>query len=515
MTTRLRGNAWLNLAVVVCPMIAGAIYTLIAGEDVNWDWQNYHEYNVWAVLKGHYAIDVQPAGFQTYFNPLVYFPVYWLRHGLTAPWGMAIMGAIHGLNLSLIYYFSRIVLGTSASALTLAASVLIALTGPMSVSEVGTSFSDILTALPVIAGFLLIVSDATALPWRILLAGLLIGASVGLKLTNVVYAAGAAAALLLATNPLSAIVCLAIGGAAGTAATGGAWSLMLWREMGNPVFPLFNGIFQSREIQPINILDLQFKPHGYLDALAYPFYWLVGDHRSSEFAFRDARFALVTVFIPIAAVARIIRRKKIFTRRDIMFFVIFAVSYVAWLNLFSIQRYAVVLELLCGPLIVLLLVRLVSAFKGTDEGSPKSAGILALGVAAAIALWSQPGDWWRRPWSQPYRPDLSALTQPATYVMLDKPFGYLATLLPQTSRFYQLGDIASPVIPGGKFDQRIREGLADQLPGGVWSLHLRERAPRAHLLDAYGLTADTSRPCVNIDGPTASSDIVACPLIRK
>ncbi|MBX9711072.1 MAG: hypothetical protein K2X60_08565, partial [Xanthobacteraceae bacterium] len=170
MTTRLRGNAWMNLAVIVCPMIAGAIYTLIAGEDVNWDWQNYHEYNVWAVLKGHYDIDVQPAGFQTYFNPLVYFPVYWLRHALAAPYGLAVIGAVHGLNLSLIYYFSRVILGHSTSALTLAASVLIALVGPMTISEVGTSFSDILTALPIIAGFLLIVSEDGAKRPRILLA---------------------------------------------------------------------------------------------------------------------------------------------------------------------------------------------------------------------------------------------------------------------------------------------------------------------------------------------------------
>ena len=36
-----------------------------------------------------------------------------------------------------------------------------------------------------------------------------------------------------------------IGGAVGAVATGGAWSLMLWREMGNPIFPL-STLFQSR-----------------------------------------------------------------------------------------------------------------------------------------------------------------------------------------------------------------------------------------------------------------------------
>ncbi|MDF0582320.1 hypothetical protein [Bradyrhizobium yuanmingense] len=59
---KLRGNAVAAIAVIVCSMLAGALYTLAMGEDVNWDWQNYHEYNVWAVLNGRYGIDVVAPG---------------------------------------------------------------------------------------------------------------------------------------------------------------------------------------------------------------------------------------------------------------------------------------------------------------------------------------------------------------------------------------------------------------------------------------------------------------------
>jgi hypothetical protein len=79
-TPSLQTNILVPMAVALGSLLAGAIYTWFAGEDVNWDWQNYHEYNVWAVLNGRYAIDALPAGFQTYFNPTVYFPVYYLRH---------------------------------------------------------------------------------------------------------------------------------------------------------------------------------------------------------------------------------------------------------------------------------------------------------------------------------------------------------------------------------------------------------------------------------------------------
>ena len=174
MIASLRGNA-LPIAITIGSLCAGAIYTWFAGEDVNWDWQNYHEYNVWAVLNGRYDTDALPAGFQTYFNPAVYFPVYFLRHLLPPPSGLLIIGAVHGLNLALVYWLSRVLLQNAATIGAVSASILIAAFGPMTLSEVGTSFSDILTALPVLAGFILILKADRAPAARYLLAGLLLG----------------------------------------------------------------------------------------------------------------------------------------------------------------------------------------------------------------------------------------------------------------------------------------------------------------------------------------------------
>src|SRR3984893_152759 len=144
--------------VIAGSLLAGAAYAWFAGEDINWDWRNYHEYNAFALINGRYDQDVAPAGIQTFLNPLAYLPAYLLRHHVGAPlWGM-MLGAIHGLHLALIYWFSRLVLSGAASGLTLAAAVAIAAFGPMTLSEVGTSFADILTALPVITGVALIMS---------------------------------------------------------------------------------------------------------------------------------------------------------------------------------------------------------------------------------------------------------------------------------------------------------------------------------------------------------------------
>ena len=508
-----RGRLSAPVAITVGSLLAGAIYTWFVGEDVNWDWQNYHEYNVWAVLNGRYDTDAVPAGFQTYFNPVVYFPYYYLRHLLPSPSGLLIMGAVHGLGLALVYFLARLLLGNAASLATVGAAILIAACGPMTLSETGTSFSDILTALPIIAGFTLIVSADGSHRLRYVLAGLLLGAAVGLKLTNVVYALGAAAAVLAAPRPFLATLCLGLGGAVGACATGGAWSLMLWRELGNPIFPLFNAVFQSRELTPFNIMDTQFIPKSIWDALAYPFYWLVGDSRGAEQPFRDARFAVATVLIAAGFVRRLTKPSGMFTRRDIQFLLLFGVSYAAWLGVFSIQRYAVVLELLCAPLIVLLLVRVIAGENAAAGASSVRVDSATTLVALAIALWSQPADWWHRPWSNIYQPTISArLEQPATYFLLDKPVAYIAPLLAPQSRFYQIVDIALPILPDGKFDRRIRAGLADPLPGGVWELHIRGKAHRSELLDRYGLAVDAAKPCVEIEAAQLATALEVCPL---
>lgn len=513
-TTLMQRKALLPIVIALGAMLAGAIYTWFAGEDVNWDWLNYHEYNVWAVLNGRYDIDALPAGFQTYFNPTVYFPIYYLRHFLPLPYSLMIMGAVHGLNLLLIYFLVRALLREAATASAIGAAILIAAVGPMTLSEVGTSFSDILTALPILAGCFLILS-ADGRHGRYVLAGLLLGAAVGLKLTNVVYALGAAAAVLVAARPVLATICLGLGGAMGALAGGGAWGMMLWRELGNPIFPLFNAVFKSSELIPINIMDWQFLPRGMLDALAYPFYWLAGDNRSSEHPFRDARFAVAMVLILIGIGKSLVSRSTIFTRRDVQFLLFFAVSYTAWLGLFSIQRYAIVLELLCAPLIVLLIARCVAG-PAAPAASAMRVNSAMIATALLIALWSQPGDWFRRPWSHAYNPAIAEpLRQPAAYFLLDKPLAYIAPLLPPQSRFYQIADIAMPVMPDGEFDRRIRAGLKSPLPGGAWELHTRGKPVRAQLLERYGLRVDTSRPCVEIEGAQQTMAIEACPLAAR
>jgi hypothetical protein len=503
-------------AVIVGSLLAGALYTWLSGEDINWDWRNYHEYGAFALLSGRFNVDVAPGGFQTFLNPLAYVPAYVLRHGLGAPfWGL-LLGAVHGLNLALVWWISRLLLGTSRTGWAVAASVAIAAFGPMTLSEVGTSFIDVLTALPVLIGLGLMLSAEKRYVARLAAAGLLIGAAVGLKLTNATFLFGAVVSLLALNHPFRKIGTFVLASAAGGLVTGGAWALMLWREFASPTFPYFNSIFRSPEAPRALLADGRFLPHGLLDAMAYPFHWLVGNHPSSEFPFRDPRFAVVIVLLAITIGIGMLRKAQVFRQRDNQFVLFFIAAYGSWLALFAIHRYAIVLELMTAPMIVLLLTRLFETLFDPNAASVSHVrNASAVAVALAIALWTQPADWSRRPWSDPYRPQLAgALATPATYMLLQKPVGYVVPLLPAGSRAYQLADIVMPIVPGGMLDQRIREGLAHPLEGGVRALFLFGDPPRKDLLAAYDLEIDESRDCERIPGADYR-DIAACPLIRK
>ncbi|GLH78774.1 hypothetical protein SSBR45G_36830 [Bradyrhizobium sp. SSBR45G] len=505
--------------VIAGSAIAGAIYAYVVGEDINWDWQNYHDYAGFALVHGRFDLDVAPGGFQSFLNPLIYLLPYVVRHGLETPWWGVALGALHGLNLAVVWWVARVLLDRSADVFALGAAVLIAALSPMTLSEVGTSFADILTAMPILVAVGLIFRDDDERGRRFLIAGLLIGAATGLKLTNATYLIGAGVSLLLVAQPLRALVMFGAGSALAGMVTAGPWALKMMRDFGSPLFPFYNTLFRSPEAPQISIADTRFMPSGVLDALAYPFYWVVGKHPSSEWAFRDPRFAVVIVLLIALILTGLGQRREVLALRDRRLVIFFWISYLLWMLAFSIQRYLMPLELLAAPLIVLLLIRLIDAWRGHAAMalSARSRQAVIVGTAAVIALASQPTDWMRRPWSDPYRPQLAdALLRPATFLLLQKPLGYVTSFLPQGSRVYQLSELVVPIVPGGVLDRRVRNGLAEPLPGGVWALYYAEspadNPPRLDVLNDYALAIDGARRCERIPGADGT-DILACPVI--
>jgi hypothetical protein len=442
------------------------------GQDANWDLRNYHLYSVHAWLTGRMAVDLAPSQLQTWLNPLSHLPAYVLITSVSPVLAGAALGGLAGVNGLLVWLLSRRMAGYASRArfLTAGLATAAALTGSVFISFLGTSFSENLCSPLVLGALLCLVphdeEDAIPSKWGFLGAGVCLGAACGLKLTHLVYAMGMTAALAVLWPfyrlRLQDLARFAAGGIAAFVLVGGYWTAKLWLSFGSPMFPFFNAVFRSPWFEPVNFADTRFLPSSLLHAaVSYPFAWLVGAYPTSELPFREPRFALVAVLLPVATVAAAMRSRSwaSFERRERggwnfwICSVFFSISYLIWLKQFGIQRYVLPLEMLTGVILVLCLLILL---RGAKEVAV-ALGMLVVGAG----LWTQPPNWER----VPYGPDWFGFSfveeaVPTLYVMTGGyPTSYAILHLSPAHRFVRLGG-NMPLEPGQPFGRRAAEIIA-------------------------------------------------------
>lgn len=365
----------------VCWTMAAAV-ALALGRDVNPDLQNYHFYNAYALLNGRWALDLAPAGMHSFLHPGLDLPYYLMTRGpLNAwPWLVTALQAVYfGVLAFVVLAVANLCCHGYARRLT-GGSLLVALlglTGAATLPEVGATQNDVQVGCLVLGALLALLlaagadeNDTRRRATRLrLLAGLLGGAVLALKLTAVVYVPSLAAAAAVAARGgpagrLWSVAVLALGGALGFALVYGPWGWLLWERFGNPFGPFFNDVFRSPWFPPENPRDTTFLPHGIARTLAYPFLWA---HRSEglviEPEMADPRFAVGLSALLVASGTAVWGRLRgrlpavlarcggadHAARRAVWVVMAFvATSYVAWLLSFSILRYAAAIEMLLG-----------------------------------------------------------------------------------------------------------------------------------------------------------------------
>lgn len=382
-------------AAVLCFTALNAVLCGLAsihmGVDAGWDLLNYHLYTAFALFNDRSGLDILPAQVQTFFNPVLDIPFYALIQVANDYPRLIcfVMGSLHGFNVTLSFLIAWEALKAGAlparqRGLYAALATVIGITGAGSVSLIGTTSGDLPAATFVLLSLWLFLVGARRLKGReagaapgsrwaaaILSAGFLSGLAAGLKLTAAIYSVGLAAALLCLPprRLLPAAAAFGLAGAAGLLAGGGYQFVHLYRLFGNPVFPMFNGIFHSPGYAAANVFDDRFLPRTTLEAIFRPFLWVAKNAGVvSEVYFKDPRFALLWILLAALAVSWIAGR----VRRDggqgrlpagpfAVLLVFSLVSYVVWQRLFSIYRYLVPLELISGALLVVGILRLTSS----------------------------------------------------------------------------------------------------------------------------------------------------------
>jgi len=270
------------------------------GQDANWDLQNYHVFHGWSLSYSRSLdLDLVPTDIQSYLNPYASWPAYFLFYNLPFPASALVLGSAQWLVFPLLVLISRTIqrniAGSSLCARQL--GLYLSALSPMFWGEVGTSFSSSLTAPLLLASLYLVLKSQEQVGSRQLLffgaGGLLASFAVTLKLTNAPFAVAlVVTTLFLGRRRVIKIVALAAGAIIG-GLVNVAWYLSVWQSFGNPIFPLYNSIFQSPYYPLENFRDLRWRFESINEVVSFPIQAALGTGSYSEVPFADLRYLLV------------------------------------------------------------------------------------------------------------------------------------------------------------------------------------------------------------------------------
>jgi len=472
----LNAPSTLARARVAIPLVAGVV-SVALGQDTNWDLYNYHLYNPYAMLNGKLAVDLAPAGLQSYLNPLLDVPYYVATRYLPAPLIGFATGWLHGLVFVLVLGIaSRVLLDLPAED-RYRAPLLVALAGCLTanfLSELGNTMGDNTTALLGLAAVLAVVSGWGRLaPWTPgairtgVAAGVLVGCAAGLKLTNAIYAVALAAALVSipSTWPrrLQLIVVYGAGVVLGIALTGGYWFIEMWRSFGNPLFPQFGTLVPSPLATPVTVYDTAWGPRGIVEALLWPFVTALDSKRVGQLNLHQVIWPLMYVLLAAWVAVRLVARARGDPIRPLepraRFVLVFiVVGYLLWMAVFSIYRYLVTIEVL-APLVVFVLLAQLLRCEAAWRGS-----LWVLTAVTLVVLAGGVRTWGHESWHyRAFRADLPALLDPSrtTVVLLarDPPLAWLAPLFPRDVAFAGVG---GGILDTPAYDAHVRKIVASR-----------------------------------------------------
>src|SRR5262245_17141676 len=185
-----------RIALITALAIGASVArTVIGGQDLNYDLVTYHYYLGYSAFAERLSLDFLPASFQGYQPPWPYVLLYLLDSAGVPPIVNASLHAsVHALNLVLLFLLAESLVGTIRTVRDRVMVVVLWLLGavaPIYWYLVGTSFADLLTSVPVLAGLCLVArtlpDNGQVTPARfgwIAIGAALAGAATGVRIHN-------------------------------------------------------------------------------------------------------------------------------------------------------------------------------------------------------------------------------------------------------------------------------------------------------------------------------------------
>jgi hypothetical protein len=499
--------------------------SFILGGDGTPDFKIYHYYNGYAAISGGRPQDIAAAQLQTYYFPgadaLYFCLIQWLNGW---PGAAKLIFALPNVIAAYLSFriAERVIPKDWPLRKLMAGGVAIyGCIGAATLPTMGTSMSELVAGVFVLVAILSWLSRDTLNGYvAISLAAVSCGIAVGLKLTCVPMFIGVLAGIGASHGRQPGIAarhCLLFGalGALASLSVAGWWWLHIYSELGNPIFPAFNDLFQSEMIDTGRWADNRFKPAGWVMTLFYPVYWAFEPTtRVIELSLRDSR-----ILIGLAASLVILGRNAFWLlarspfalqKTEVVFLAMFyLVSYVLWELLFSVYRYLSVLETLSG-------VMAISAIACIMRRRFSRVAILALAVLLVLSASTTIYPWWSRSTSASQFVEAAVPAVPAdSMILMLDPYAmsYLVPFFPASVRV--IGANTNLVRPGsvGRLQKNI-EAAINGHTGPLWGLENPRDFPGTAEATLKYYQLERADACTaimtNIDEPNT----IACRLVR-
>ena len=349
-------KSWHSKVLILSfPLIFG-LWSLLLGQDRNYDLANYHLYNAFAFLNNKLDLDFAVAELHSFSNPMLDIPYFLLIENLPPQFVAFFMGFFNGLIFIALFGISWEIIKPYRISNKKYIAFLLATSGiltPNFLAGLGNSMGDNVTALLVVISiYLLTLSFNTKEGRRYktlnVLSGTLMGFATGLKLTNATFLIATFIAFLFLKKEkislrIDRILFFSISSLIALLMIAGFWHFKLWVQFHNPVFPMFNHIFPTEYIS--KDAESIFGPKKIYEYFLWPFISAIDYHRAGRGLIHQIIWPLIYSLFIVLIYKYTFQKKKI-DNKSLFILIFIAISYAINVKIFTVQRYLVAAEVL-------------------------------------------------------------------------------------------------------------------------------------------------------------------------
>ncbi|MBR3604185.1 MAG: hypothetical protein IKL48_05910 [Elusimicrobiaceae bacterium] len=360
-----------NFALLLLFVCIGGGASLLFGQDVSFDLQNYHLYIPYAFLNGRWAIDIIPAGaLHSFFNPLLDIPAFLMYYHLN-DWPHLtafLLGGFYGIFLFIIWKLIPLIFEDQDSKNILFRIIVLcfAASGMATLLQIARSSNEIQTSLlGLLACWFLFKGTNQKLNFRLgylMAAAFVVSLAAGFKYTAAPSMLGIGLACLFVLIKSKAswknYAWVILSAVVGILLADGFFMWHKFQTVQNPLFPYFNHIFQSPYFNQDFLPNGMGTPQNWKEWLFLPF--LRYQFRILEYRL-DFRLILGLVSFWVLLTTSFFSKKEEWYKPSVLLLCVFCNTYIGWVLLFGNMRYVVFLEVISSLLFVLLMRRFISA----------------------------------------------------------------------------------------------------------------------------------------------------------